>query len=83
MKPFGRQPLCGQIVLKLLRATGAVLAICAGAVTAAAALGRIVVGLTDGDTIALLDNTRTQHKVRRAGTDALESHHAFGHPSLG
>jgi len=37
-----------------------------------------VVGVADGDTITVLDNTNTQHKVRLAGIDAPEKKQAFG-----
>lgn len=40
-----------------------------------------VVGVTDGDTITLLDGQRTQHKVRLAGIDAPEKAQAFGQRS--
>lgn len=34
-------------------------------------LGRVV-GVADGDTITILDNTNTQYKIRLAGIDAPE-----------
>lgn len=37
-----------------------------------------VVGVADGDTITILDNTNTQHKIRLAGIDAPEKNQAFG-----
>ena len=37
-----------------------------------------VVGVTDGDTILVLDSQHMQHKVRLAGIDAPESKQAFG-----
>lgn len=37
-----------------------------------------VVSLSDGDTITILDNTNTQHKIRLAGIDAPEKKQAFG-----
>ena len=40
-----------------------------------------VVGVTDGDTITLLDSTNTQYKVRLAGIDAPEKKQAFGNVS--
>lgn len=40
-----------------------------------------VVGVSDGDTITVLDSTKTQHKVRLAGIDAPESKQAFGQAS--
>lgn len=40
-----------------------------------------VVGVTDGDTITVLDDQRTQHKIRLAGIDAPEKAQAFGQRS--
>ena len=40
-----------------------------------------VVGVSDGDTITVLDSTKTQHKIRLAGIDAPESKQAFGQAS--
>lgn len=37
-----------------------------------------VVGITDGDTITVLDASRQQHKIRLAGIDAPEKAQAFG-----
>ena len=37
-----------------------------------------VVGVADGDTVTVLDATKTQHKIRLEGIDAPESHQAFG-----
>ena len=37
-----------------------------------------VVSVSDGDTITVLDNTNTQHKIRLAGIDAPEKSQAFG-----
>src|SRR5688572_7204007 len=37
-----------------------------------------VVGVSDGDTVTVLDATKTQHKIRLEGIDAPESHQAFG-----
>lgn len=37
-----------------------------------------VIGISDGDTIAVLDNSRTQHKIRLAGIDAPEKSQPFG-----
>lgn len=41
----------------------------------------LVVGVTDGDTITLLDDQRTQHKIRLSGIDAPEKAQAFGQRS--
>lgn len=40
-----------------------------------------VVGVSDGDTITLLDANKTQHKIRLAGIDAPEKAQAFGQAS--
>lgn len=40
-----------------------------------------VVGITDGDTITVLDATNTQYKVRLAGIDAPEKKQPFGQVS--
>ena len=37
-----------------------------------------VVGIADGDTLTLLDATKTQHKIRLAGIDSPEKGQAFG-----
>jgi len=37
-----------------------------------------VVGVSDGDTIAVLDDAKIQHKIRFAGIDAPEKGQAFG-----
>lgn len=49
----------------------------APSITADAIVGRVV-GVSDGDTITVLDSSKTQHKVRLEGIDAPESHQAFG-----
>ena len=41
-------------------------------------LNGTVVGVTDGDTITLLDSNKKQYKVRLEGIDAPESNQAFG-----
>jgi endonuclease YncB( thermonuclease family) len=40
-----------------------------------------VVGVTDGDTITVLDADNVQHKIRLAGIDAPEKRQAFGNVS--
>ena len=40
-------------------------------------IGRVV-GIADGDTLTLLDATKTQHKIRLAGIDSPEKGQAFG-----
>lgn len=40
-----------------------------------------VVGVSDGDTITVLDDGKTEHKIRFAGIDAPEKGQAFGERS--
>jgi micrococcal nuclease len=40
-----------------------------------------VVKVTDGDTVHVLDQTKTQHKIRLQGIDAPERKQAFGRKS--
>jgi endonuclease YncB( thermonuclease family) len=40
-----------------------------------------VVGVSDGDTIAVLDDSKAQHRIRFAGIDAPEKGQAFGERS--
>lgn len=40
-----------------------------------------VVGVSDGDTITVLDSAKTQHKIRLTGIDAPEKAQAFGQVS--
>lgn len=42
------------------------------------ALEGLVVGVSDGDTITVLDAEKTQHKIRLAGIDSPEKAQAFG-----
>lgn len=50
----------------------------ASAVANAQMLAGKVVGVTDGDTITVLDARQVQHKVRLSGIDAPERRQAFG-----
>jgi len=52
----------------------------AGQILAETIEGRVV-GVSDGDTVTVLDGTKTQHKIRLAGIDAPESKQAFGQAS--
>lgn len=47
----------------------------------AATLVGQVVGVTDGDTITLLDASQVQYKIRLSGIDAPEKKQAFGNAS--
>lgn len=57
-----------------------VLTLVAGVACAATIEGHVV-GISDGDTITLLDAAKQQHKIRLSGIDAPESHQAFGQKS--
>lgn len=59
----------------------AALLILSSAVAQAALLEGRVVGVADGDTITILDNTNTQYKIRLAGIDAPEKKQPFGNVS--
>jgi len=43
-------------------------------------LGKVI-HVADGDTITVLDDTHTQHKIRLAGIDSPEKRQAFGNVS--
>jgi endonuclease YncB( thermonuclease family) len=47
----------------------------------AATISGKVVGVADGDTITVLDNSNTQYKIRLAGIDAPEKKQPFGNVS--
>ena len=49
-------------------------------VQADALLGKVI-NVADGDTITVLDDTNTQHKIRLTGIDAPEKRQAFGNVS--
>lgn len=49
--------------------------------TSAAGINGHVVGVHDGDTVTVLDASKTQHKIRLAGIDAPELKQAFGQKS--
>lgn len=65
----------------LIRIGFASLAILWAGLAFAGTLAGQVVGVTDGDTITVLDDQRTQHKIRLAGIDAPEKAQAFGQRS--
>jgi len=44
-------------------------------------LGKVI-NVADGDTITVLDDTNTQHKIRLSGIDAPEKRQAFGNISI-
>lgn len=56
------------------------LAFCINTAWAEILTGRVV-GVTDGDTITVLDGSNTQHKIRLGGIDAPEKKQAFGNAS--
>lgn len=49
--------------------------------SAASELRGLVVGVTDGDTITVLDGNQNQHKIRLAGIDAPEKRQGFAERS--
>lgn len=51
-----------------------------GVLHAGELVGRVV-GVTDGDTVTVLDDQLTQHKIRLTGIDAPEKAQAFGQRS--
>ena len=51
--------------------------ICSALIANAEVLNGTVVGISDGDTITVLDKLRKQHKVRLMGIDAPEKSQAF------
>lgn len=56
---------------------GTLLLLWSFSVSANTLVGRVV-GVTDGDTVTVLDEQRQQHKIRLAGIDAPEKSQAFG-----
>jgi endonuclease YncB( thermonuclease family) len=57
------------------------LALCLALHTQAETLLGKVIKVADGDTITVLDDTNTQHKIRLSGIDAPEKKQAFGNVS--
>lgn len=64
--------------MKLTRWIGLVLLICLHLVSHADVLVGHVVGVSDGDTITVLDDTKQRHVIRLMGIDAPEKAQAFG-----
>jgi endonuclease YncB( thermonuclease family) len=64
--------------MKLSRWIGLVLLICLHLVSHSEVLRGRVVGVSDGDTITVLDETKQRHVVRLMGIDAPERAQAFG-----
>ena len=61
--------------------TSLLLALCLATCVNAVELRGKVVGVSDGDTVTVLDAERHQHKVRLAGIDAPEKAQPFGQAS--
>jgi endonuclease YncB( thermonuclease family) len=59
----------------------AVLLLSLGILCQAATIAGRVVGVSDGDTVTVLDAENVQHKIRLAGIDAPEKSQPFGHRS--
>jgi len=66
--------------VRFLFASLAFVASISGAAESWIVSGRVV-GISDGDTITLLDSDKRQHKIRLAGIDAPEKGQAFGERS--
>lgn len=71
MKFFVAKPICLLVFIFLLNVTG---------LGAATLLGKVI-GVSDGDTIMLLDSESRQHKIRLTGIDAPEKAQPFGQRS--
>lgn len=57
---------------------GVVVAMTAALPVVAATLEGVVVGVSDGDTVTVLDSDQQQHKIRLSGIDAPEKSQPFG-----
>jgi len=62
----------------MVRLIPALLLASAIACSQAATITGLVVGVADGDTVTVLDASKTQHKIRLSGIDAPEKKQAFG-----
>lgn len=71
-----RRPLAANVAGAWLLVLGAWFLVAAPA--CAATMEAVVVGVTDGDTVTVLDANKVQQKVRLAGIDAPERRQAFG-----
>lgn len=54
---------------------------CVTSIASAEVITGVVVGVTDGDTVTVLDAHNQQHKIRLAGIDAPERNQPFGQDS--
>lgn len=81
MRVLGRAvAVCLRRVCFLLLCAELWLGATGGAVAQAGLVGRVV-GVSDGDTLTVLDDAKRQHKMRLSGIDAPESGQAFGNRS--
>lgn len=64
-----------------LRVAAGVLLAVSAQLADASTFNAFVIGVADGDTITVLDDQRTQHKIRLAGIDAPEKKQPFGQRS--
>jgi endonuclease YncB( thermonuclease family) len=65
-------------VIRLLTFFSIIAALALGNLAAANVIQGRVVGVSDGDSVTVLDANRTQHKIRLAGIDAPERAQAYG-----
>ena len=69
------------ILKKMIKGFLGTLLLLTAILAAASELRGVVVGVTDGDTITVLNDNQKQHKIRLAGIDAPEKHQGFGERS--
>ena len=76
--PFGKHKIIMKFFQSITKST--FIALLGLSLSAMAFEGKVV-GVSDGDTITVLDSSKTQHKIRVAGIDAPEKAQDFGNRS--
>jgi endonuclease YncB( thermonuclease family) len=66
-------------VVRLLSILSILTALALGNTASAKLIHGRVVGVSDGDSVTVMDAQKTQHKIRLAGIDAPEKAQAYGH----